>query len=158
MLPEPKIPPKVLPLGGNVDPPRKIFPNLVPGMKSPGPDMDTKGKPPHDEKFPPRDVPPGKGVLTHGKGKPLEVPMLPGLLRIAPKPLGILHPKGTPGPDDVGPLIGLVEVEGAPLPMLKPNLSPPLENNSKVGIDIEGTGVGMIGILKNGYDDTNNVP
>jgi hypothetical protein len=53
-------------------------------------------------------------------------------------------------------LIGLVEVEGAPLPMLKPNLDPPLEKNLEVGV--EGMGFGMLGIIKDGVDDTTDVP
>jgi hypothetical protein len=75
--PRTKIPPRGFPPGVNVDPPGKIFPKLVPGKKPPGPDVDTKGKPPHGEKFPPRDVPPGKGVLTQGKLKPPDVLLPP---------------------------------------------------------------------------------
>jgi hypothetical protein len=58
MLLEPNIP-----LGVNVDPLGKISPKLVPGKKPPRPNVDTKGKSPHCEKFPPRDVSPKKGVL-----------------------------------------------------------------------------------------------
>jgi hypothetical protein len=47
-----------------------MFPKLVEGKKPPGLDVDKKGKTPHNEKFPPRDVSLGKGVLTQGKLKP----------------------------------------------------------------------------------------
>jgi hypothetical protein len=40
--------------------------------------------------------------------------------------------------------------------MMKPNLTPPLENNPEVGIT--GMGVDMLGILKDGVYDTNDVP
>jgi len=49
-----------------------------------------------------------------------------------------------------------VEVEGAPVPMLKPNLDPSLEKNLEVGI--EGMGFRMLGIIKDGVDDTTDVP
>jgi hypothetical protein len=36
----------------------------------------------------------------------------------------MFHPNGKPTLDNVGPLIGMVEVEGIPLPMLKLRLDP----------------------------------
>jgi hypothetical protein len=44
----------------------------------------------------------------------------------------------------------MVEVEGIPPLILKPRLSPPLEEDSDVGIGMDGMGVGMVGRLKNG--------
>jgi hypothetical protein len=37
--------------------------------------------------------------------------------------------RNTPTPDDVEPIIRLVEMEGFPLSMLKTKLIPPLKNN-----------------------------
>jgi hypothetical protein len=107
-----------------VDPLGKMFPNIVLGKKPPGLDVVTKGKPPHGEKLAPRDIPLGSGVLTQGNLKLPDVLLPLDWLGKVPKPLGILHPKGTPTPDVVGLLIGLVEVEGVPLPMLKSKLGP----------------------------------
>jgi hypothetical protein len=42
--------------------------------------------------------------------------------------------------------------------MLKPKLAPPLEKNIEVGIDVDGMGIMMLGILTYGEDDTNNIP
>ena len=72
ILLDPNMPPRV-----NVDPLEKTFPKLVPGKKSLGLDILTKGKPSHGEKFPPRDALLWKGVLTHGKLKPLDVLLPP---------------------------------------------------------------------------------
>jgi hypothetical protein len=49
-------------------------------------------------------------------------------------------------------------VEGDALPMLKPKFAPPLENNLEVGMEVEGMGVCMLGILTDGFDDTDDVP
>jgi len=42
------------------------------------------------------------------------------------------------------------EVEGIPLPMLKPRLFPPLEENPNMGIEVDEMGRGMLGILIEG--------
>jgi hypothetical protein len=55
-------------------------------------------------------------------------------------------------------LIGMVEMEEIPPPILKPNLDPPLEEYPKVGIGIYMMGVEMLGKITNGNDDTNIVP
>jgi hypothetical protein len=52
----------------------------------------------------------------------------------------------------------MVEVEGIPLPMMKPRLPPPLEEDPDLGIKIDGMGVGMLGILIEGKVDTINIP
>jgi hypothetical protein len=44
-------------------------------------------------------------------------------------------------------LIGMVEVERIPLPMMKPNISPTLEGDLSVGIITNEMGMGMLGIL-----------
>jgi hypothetical protein len=62
-LPIIDVPPRGFPPGIGVDPPGTMFPKLVPGKKPSGPDVLIKGKPPHCENFPPRDVPLEKGVL-----------------------------------------------------------------------------------------------
>jgi hypothetical protein len=70
----------------------------------------------------------------------------------------MFHPKGKPTPDNVGPLIGMVEVEGIPPPMLKPRLDPPLEEDPDVGIKMDGMGIGMLGRLMDGKEDMTGVP
>jgi hypothetical protein len=55
-------------------------------------------------------------------------------------------------------LIGMVEVEGIPPPMMKPRLGPPLEEDPDVGITTDGMGVGMLGILTKGKEDTIDIP
>ena len=42
--------------------------------------------------------------------------------------------------------------------MLKPNLGPPLENNLEVGMEVEGMGVCMLGILMDGEEYMIGVP
>jgi hypothetical protein len=51
----------------------------------------------------------------------------------------------------------MVEVEGIPLPMLKPNLIPSLEEYPKVVIGIDGVGVETSGKLMGGDEDTASV-
>jgi hypothetical protein len=51
----------------------------------------------------------------------------------------------------------MVEVEGIPLPMLKPNLIPPLEEYPKVVVGIDGVGVETSGKLIDGDEDTASV-
>jgi hypothetical protein len=69
-------------------------------------------------------VPPGNDVLTHRNLKSSDVILHPSWIGIAPKPLDIFLPKGKLVPDDIGSLIGMVEVEGIPPPVLKLNLNP----------------------------------
>jgi hypothetical protein len=52
----------------------------------------------------------------------------------------------------------MVEVEGVPLPMLKPNLTPPLEEDPNVGIRIDVMGVETICKLTDGNDDMIDLP
>jgi hypothetical protein len=54
---------------------------------------------------------------------------------------------------DTEPVIGMVEVEGIPLPVLKPRLEPPLEEYPKVGVGIDRMGVEALGKLTYGDDD-----
>jgi hypothetical protein len=150
--------PKGVPSGVNVDPPGKQFVKLVPKKKPPRLDVVTNGKPPQGEKFPPRDVPLGNGVLTHGKLKTSNLLLPPAWLGTTPKKLDIFHIKGELVPDNTGPLIGMVEVEVIPPPTLKLKLSPPLEEDPKVGIGIDRMGVETLCKLIDGYDDTTYVP
>jgi hypothetical protein len=99
------------PPGISVYPLGKMFPKLVPGKKLLELDALIKGNPSHCENLPSMDVPPGKGVINHGKFKNLDILLCPTSLGTTPKPLGILHPKDTPTPTDVRPMIGIVEVE-----------------------------------------------
>jgi len=103
-----------------VDPPGKMFPKLILGKKPTGSDVLINGK----LQFPLKDMPLGKGVLTHGKGNPPELLPLLGSLGTTPKPLGILHLKVTPTLDHSMLLIVLEEVEVSPLAMLKTKLTP----------------------------------
>jgi hypothetical protein len=48
---------------GKCGPSMKRIPKFSPREEPPGPDVETKGKPPHGEKFPPRDVPYGNVFL-----------------------------------------------------------------------------------------------
>jgi hypothetical protein len=41
--------------------------------------------------------------------------------------------------------------------MLKPNLNPPLENNLEVGMEVNGMGMCMLGILTDGVNDIGDV-
>jgi hypothetical protein len=84
--------------------------------------------------------------------------------------VSILDPPGSPKPTKYIPnegklalniidiLVKMVEVEGILLPMPKPRLGPPLKTYSFVGIETDGMGVGMIGILMEGKEDTTNIP
>jgi len=58
----------------------------------------------------------------------------------------MFHLKGKLALNVTGPLIGMVEVEGITLPMLKPRLAPPLEGNPYMGIVMDRIGIGMIGM------------
>jgi hypothetical protein len=61
----------------------------------------------------------------------------------------MFHLKGKIALDVTRPLIGMVEVERIPLPMLKPRLGPPLEGNPDMGIVMDMIGIGMIGCGRN---------
>jgi hypothetical protein len=52
----------------------------------------------------------------------------------------------------------MVEVEGIPLPILKPRLNPPLDRDPIMGIVIDGMGMGMLDILANIKEDTVDIP
>jgi hypothetical protein len=52
----------------------------------------------------------------------------------------------------------MVEVERILPPMLKPKLAPPLEEDPKVGVRIDGMGVETLGKITDGYGDTIGVP
>jgi hypothetical protein len=93
-------------------------------------------------------------VLIQGNLNPLEVLFPPTTLGIVPKPLGIFHPNRKPTLDNSNPLIGMVEVEGVPLPMLKLRLGPPLEEDMNMDIKMDGMGVGTLGRLMDGNEDT----
>jgi hypothetical protein len=70
----------------------------------------------------------------------------------------MFHPKGKPALENIGPLIGMVEVEGIPPPMLQPKLDPPPEGHPGVGIITDGMGVEMLGIWMDGKEDTTDIP
>jgi hypothetical protein len=65
----------------------------------------------------------------------------PILTRENQKPVGMFHRKGISTYNDVGPLIGMVEVEGSPPPMLKPRISPQPKEDPNVGIIMDGMGI-----------------
>jgi hypothetical protein len=54
-----------------------MFLKLAIGKNPPGIEVLIKGKPPHYENFPPRDMHLGKGVLTHGNLKPIDILLTP---------------------------------------------------------------------------------
>jgi hypothetical protein len=137
--------PKGLPQGGNVDPPGNMFPKLVQG-RNPQDRMWTQKENLPMMKISPKGCAPRERCANPRKVKTSRCTISPSLTRDNPKTTRHTPSKRYTTPDDVGPLIGLVEVEGVPLPMLKPKLRPPLENNPEVGI--EGMGVGTLGILK----------
>jgi hypothetical protein len=70
----------------------------------------------------------------------------------------MFDPKGISTLENAKMLIGMVEVEGTPPPMLKPRLSPPPEEDPNVGIRMDGMGVGMLGKLKDRKVDTIGAP
>jgi hypothetical protein len=70
----------------------------------------------------------------------------------------MFHPKGELAHDNIRPLIRMVEVEGIPLPILKPCLIPPPEEYPKVGIGIDMMGVEMLDKLMDGNDYTTDIP
>jgi hypothetical protein len=70
----------------------------------------------------------------------------------------MFHPKGKLGPDNVVPLIGMVEVEGIPLPLMKPSIIPPLEEDPYVGIIINDMGIVTLVRLIGGKKDMTDVP
>jgi hypothetical protein len=70
----------------------------------------------------------------------------------------MLHQKGKIAPRGTKIIIGMVEVEIIPSPMLKPRLEPPMEEDPNVGIRMKGKGVGTLGILMDVKEDTVSVP
>jgi hypothetical protein len=65
------------PPGISVDPIGKTFPKSLRRKNPPRPKVLIKGNPPHYEMLPRRDIPLGKGVLTHGNLKPLDILLPP---------------------------------------------------------------------------------
>jgi hypothetical protein len=106
----------------------------------------------------PEGISPKERCANSWEVKPSSHITSPSSLGTTPKPLGIFHPKGKPTPDDVGLLIGIVEVEGTPPPMMKPRLDPPTKEDPYVGIKMDGMGVGMLDNMTNGIEDTDGVP
>jgi hypothetical protein len=108
--------------------------------------------------FPPYECSPSEGCGNPWEVKSSKLTSAPILTRENPKPLGMFHPKGKLAPHDIRLLIRMVEVEGIPPPMLKRRLTPPLEEDPKVGIGIYDLGVEKLGKLTNGKDDLTGVP
>jgi hypothetical protein len=71
------VPPRGFTPGIDVDPPGKMFPKLGSRKNPLEPEVFIKGNYPQFEKLPPRGVPPGKGVQTHGNFKPPDILLPP---------------------------------------------------------------------------------